>query len=60
MNSTSTMYYKNLDKLQNVYEEDLKSLFVVFKKLEEIDSDNYSKLENLNLVKENKDIFDLA
>ena len=58
MNYNQTMQFKQLDKLHDLYDDNLKNIFIVFKKIIEIDQSTQKGLESLSLVKENKDIYD--
>ena len=58
MNYNQTMQFKQLDKLHDLYDDNLKNIFIVLKKIIEIDQSTQKGLESLSLVKENKDIYD--
>ena len=58
MNYNQTMQFKQLDKLHDLYDENLKSIFIVIKKIIEMDESTQKILEGLSLVKDNQDVYD--
>ena len=58
MNYNQTMQFKQLDKLHDLYDDNLKNIFIVFKKIIQIDQSTQKIIESLSLVKENQDIYD--
>ena len=58
MNYNQTMQFKQLDKLQELYDGNLKNIFIVDKKIIQIDQSTQKIIESLSLVKENQDIYD--
>jgi len=52
------MPYNTLESLSDLYDDDLKSLFLVFKKVIELDNDVYHIFSSFKYVNDNRDIFD--
>ena len=52
------MSYSLLGNLTDLYDDDLKSLFLVFKKVIELDNDVYHIFSSFKYVNDNRDIFD--
>ena len=58
LNNTKIMPYNTLESLSDLYDDDLKALFLVFKKVIELDNDVYHIFSSFKYVNDNRDIFD--
>ena len=52
------MSYSLLGNLTDLYDDDLKSLFLVFKKVIELDNDAKDKFSQFKYVNDNRETFD--
>ena len=58
LNNTSLMNYETLGTLNELYDDDLKSLFSVFKNVIDLDEKAKDIFSSFKYVKDNKDLFD--
>ncbi len=58
LNHTKIMPYIVLKNLSDLYDDDLKSLFSVFKKVIELDNSAYDIFSSFKYVNDNRDTFD--
>ena len=58
LNDTDVMKFKFLRELKNLSDDDLISLFKVFKKISAINKDIIPAIETIGFVKDNKELFE--